>query len=127
MIVPFTCAPSSRSMSQPPTSSLSRADTPAAMKSDQAVRLASRALVTAPSASSRAFWAAASSSAAESAKGPAKAGRCSLSACRLRNVIAAAVPVGKRRRSTLIIWRFMGMARVTPSTARKKIHAVKSP
>ncbi len=41
--------------------------------------------------------------------------------------MAAAMPDGKRSRSTLIICRFMGMASVTPSTARKKIHAVRSP
>ena len=33
------------------------------------------------------------------------------------------MPLGKRSCSTLIIWRFMGIAMVTPSTARKNTHA----
>jgi hypothetical protein len=40
-----------------------------------------------------------------------------------RRVSAAAMPLGKRSCSMLIICRFMGMAMVTPSTERKKIHA----
>jgi hypothetical protein len=40
-----------------------------------------------------------------------------------RSVSAAAMPLGKRSCSMLIICRFMGMAIVTPSTARKKTHA----
>jgi hypothetical protein len=33
------------------------------------------------------------------------------------------MPLGKRSCSTLIIWRFIGIAIVTPSTARKNTHA----
>ncbi len=40
-----------------------------------------------------------------------------------RSVSAAAMPLGKRSCSTLIIWRFMGMAMVTPSTDRKNTQA----
>ena len=39
------------------------------------------------------------------------------------SVSAAAMPLGKRSCSTLIICRFMGIAMVTPSTARKNTHA----
>ena len=40
-----------------------------------------------------------------------------------RSVSAAAMPLGKRSCSMLIICRFMGIAMVTPSTARKNTHA----
>jgi hypothetical protein len=40
-----------------------------------------------------------------------------------RSVSAAAMPLGKRNCSTLIICRFMGMAMVTPSTASRKTQA----
>jgi hypothetical protein len=40
-----------------------------------------------------------------------------------RSVSAAAMPLGKRRCSTLIICRFMGIAMVTPSTERQNTHA----
>ncbi len=39
------------------------------------------------------------------------------------SVSAAAMPLGKRSCSMLIICRFIGMAMVTPSTASRKIHA----
>ena len=40
-----------------------------------------------------------------------------------RSVSAAAMPLGNRSCSTLIICRFIGMAMVTPSTARQNTHA----
>ena len=40
-----------------------------------------------------------------------------------RSVSAAAMPLGKRSCSMLTICRFMGIAIVTPSTARKNTHA----
>ena len=40
-----------------------------------------------------------------------------------RSVSAAAIPLGKRSCSMLIICRFMGIAMVTPSTDRKNTHA----
>jgi hypothetical protein len=39
------------------------------------------------------------------------------------SVSAAAMPLGKRSCSTLIIWRFIGIAIVTPSTERQNTHA----
>ena len=45
-------------------------------------------------------------------------------AWRARRVSAAAMPLGKRSCSRLIIWRFMGTAMVTPSTERKNTHAI---
>jgi hypothetical protein len=54
----------------------------------------------------------------------ARAARVPLSPeeCSARSVSAAAMPLGKRSCSMLIICRFIGTAMVTPSTARKKIH-----
>ena len=43
--------------------------------------------------------------------------------CSARSVSAAAMPLGKRSCSMLIICRFIGMAIVTPSTARKNTQA----
>ena len=47
--------------------------------------------------------------------------------CSARSVSAAAIPLGKRSCSTLIIWRFIGMAIVTPSTESRKTQASISP
>ncbi len=44
-------------------------------------------------------------------------------ACSARRVSAAAMPLGKRSCSTLIIWRFIGIAIVTPSTASRRTQA----
>jgi hypothetical protein len=44
-------------------------------------------------------------------------------ACSARRVSAAAMPLGKRSCSTLIICRFIGMAIVTPSTASRNTQA----
>ncbi|MNK89419.1 hypothetical protein D3C87_1094290 [compost metagenome] len=46
-------------------------------------------------------------------------------AWRLLRVVAAAVPEGKRSCSTLIICRFMGMASMTPSMARKNVQPMR--
>jgi len=69
------------------------------------------------------------SSASSPAQPSARAERSPLSpvACKARRVSAAAMPLGKRSCSTLIIWRFMGMAIVTPSTESRNTQASISP
>ena len=47
--------------------------------------------------------------------------------CSARSVSAAAIPLGKRSCSTLIIWRFIGIAIVTPSTESRNTQASISP
>ena len=79
------------------------------------------AALTSPSPSAQNLATSASSPAQPSAR--AERSPPAPAACSARSVSAAAMPLGKRSCSTLIICRFMGIAIVTPSTESRNTHA----